>query len=80
MVARAARDPHPSLVKTIIIADVAWVVGAAILLITFPDLLSTGGRWTLAIVSLIVTDLAALQHVGLRRSELHSPIGEPIHL
>ncbi len=42
------------------IGDMAWVVGA-IILITVPNTMSTGGKWTLAIVSLAVLDFAILQ-------------------
>lgn len=53
--------------KEIIVADVAWVIGAAVLLIGRPDLMSIAGRWTLLIVTVVVADLAATQWIGLRK-------------
>jgi len=75
-----ARDPHPALVRAVILADAAWVVGAVIVIAVFPDLMSTAGLWALGIVSVIVVDIAVAQYVGLRRVERHLGVGEPIHL
>jgi hypothetical protein len=62
-----ARNPKPALVKQVIASDIGWVVGAAVLIIGFPDAMSTEGLWTLGLVSLVVADFAVLQWLGLRR-------------
>ena len=54
-------------VKSVIAADMAWVVGTVVLLIGWNDLLSTAGIWTLAIIGVLVLLFAELQWFGLRR-------------
>lgn len=49
-----------------IAGDLAWVVGAAVVIL-WPDSLSTSGKWALGIVSAAVLDLAVFQWVALRR-------------
>lgn len=44
-----------------------WVVGSAVLLVAFPDLLSPMGEWAMAAVAVVVAGLACAQFVGLRR-------------
>lgn len=63
-----ARNPSATLVRQIIASDVAWVIGAVVILVGFPDTLSTQGSWTLAIVTIFVADFALLQWMGLRQS------------
>jgi len=74
------RDPHPALVRAVILADAAWVVGAVMVIAVFPDLMSTDGLWALGIVSVIVADIAVAQYLALRRVEQHLGVGEPIYL
>ena len=52
--------------RMVLAADVAWVVGAAVVLAGFRDLVTIRGAWMLAIVTLIVLDLAIAEGVGLR--------------
>jgi hypothetical protein len=49
-----------------ITGDLAWVVGAVVIIL-LPDSLSTGGKWALGIVSLAVLDFAVFQWMALRR-------------
>lgn len=74
-----AREPRPSLVRIVVLADVAWVVGAVIVIAAFPDLMSTAGFWALGVVSVIVVDLAVAQFVGLRRVERTLRVDQPVH-
>ena len=53
-------------VRAVIAADVAWVVASAALLVFWPDLLSTAGRWVVGLCAIGVADFAALQYLGLR--------------
>jgi hypothetical protein len=75
-----ARDPQPALVRAVILADAAWVAGAVTVIAVFPDLMSTAGLWALALVSVVVAELAVAQYVGLRRVERQLRVGEPVHL
>ena len=49
-------------------SDIAWVAGSAVILLGFPDLLDTGGKWLVALAAVGVADFALLQTLGLRRS------------
>ena len=49
-----------------IAGDLAWVVGAAVIIL-LPDSLSAGGKWALGIVSVGVLDFAVFQWLALRR-------------
>jgi hypothetical protein len=66
-VAKTARSPRRSTVRQVIIADIAWVICAAVVLIGFPGSMSTAGLWALGLVTVTVADFAALQVIGLRR-------------
>lgn len=68
VVAAVAREPKPKSVRPILLADATWVIGAGALLLVAPDLLTLGGRWALAAVSVIVADIAIAQWVGLRQA------------
>lgn len=52
---------------TVILANVAWVIGSLIILAADLFALSTGGRWALLIVADMVTLFAIAEFVGLRR-------------
>ena len=69
-VALVARRPRQSLVRLVIAADSAWVVGAIAVILGFPNAMSSAGLWTLGIVTLAVADFATFQMIGLRRSAL----------
>jgi hypothetical protein len=57
----------PALARVAIAADTAWVVGAAALLLAWPDAMTSTGRWSLGLLTLGVADFAVAQAVGLRR-------------
>jgi hypothetical protein len=54
-------------VPYVLVADVAWVLGAVVLLAGFPELLAPAGQVGLAAVSAVVVAIAVGQAVGLRR-------------
>lgn len=68
--AALARSPRPSrpLVMAATGSDFAWVVGSAVLLVGFPDLLSPAGELAVTAVALVVAGLGCAQVVGLRRA------------
>lgn len=65
LLARSER-PDPRLVLGATVADFAWVVGSAVLLAGFPDLLTTDGKVAVAGVAVIVAAFGIGQWVGLR--------------
>lgn len=54
-----------ALVKIVIAGDVMWVLAAAVILIGFPDSMTTPGKWALGLVSVAVADFAFFQWRGL---------------
>ena len=63
----ASRETLPrSWAQLIFAADIAWVVGSALVLM-LPAAWTTAGIAGIAVVALIVADLAVLQYLGLRR-------------
>jgi hypothetical protein len=58
----------------VIVADIAWVVGAFTIVTAFPDAMSTEGVWALGVVSAAVAVFAVLQAVGLRRSRVEQSV------
>jgi hypothetical protein len=59
--------------RFVLVADVAWVLGAVVLLAGFPGLLAPAGRVGLTVVSGVVAVIAVAQVVGLRRRG-HGPV------
>ena len=55
----------------IVAGNVGWAVAAAIVILGFPDALSTAGRWIVGIFSLAVLDFGLTEWMGLR--SLHDP-------
>jgi len=53
--------------KFVIGADIAWVLGSAVLIFTNLVAFTTPGKWGIAIIADIVLVFAILQYVGLRR-------------
>ena len=53
--------------------NLAWVVVAAVLIIGFPDALSTSGKWIVGVFSAAVLDLAVLEWFGLRAQTSPAP-------
>jgi hypothetical protein len=53
--------------KAIIVADVAWVATSVLILLTGALPLTTAGSWAVLIAGDLVTALAILEYVGLRR-------------
>ena len=69
------QSPVPNWMAWLVIElDVLWVVGSLILIFTDLVLLTTAGKWAVAISADIVTVFAILQYVGLRRQQhdIHS--------
>jgi hypothetical protein len=62
-----SRSLDPRFVRVVIAGDVGWVVGAAIVLVGFPDTMTSAGKWTLGLVSVVVADFALLQWFGLKK-------------
>ena len=56
-----------SFAKFFIGADLAWVLGSAILIFTNLVALTTSGKWAIAAIADIVLVFAIVQFVGLRR-------------
>ena len=56
------------LANAILWMDVAWVVGSALLLFTGWVPLTTAGWWAVALMADVVTLLAILEYVGIRRA------------
>lgn len=53
--------------RAVIVADIAWVVGAIALVVGLPAALSGPGKVVLGAVTLVVAELAAAQALALRR-------------
>ena len=53
--------------RFVIIADVLWVIGSAVLVFTNLVAFTTAGKWSVAIVADIVLVFAIVQYIGLRR-------------
>lgn len=51
---------------TATIGDISWVIGAAVVLLGFPDVMTTTGRIVLLSASLVVLEFAVLQALALR--------------
>lgn len=49
------------------IMDAGWVLGAAVVLLGFPNVMTTTGRAALLVVSLVVLGFAEAQFLALRR-------------
>ncbi|UCG40973.1 MAG: hypothetical protein JSV07_01580 [Acidimicrobiia bacterium] len=71
LLVRRLSDPDPvptGAALFVIAADLSWVIGTAVVLLAFPDLLSATGMWVFGIIGLFVLDFALLQALGLRSS------------
>jgi hypothetical protein len=58
---------NTNLVWAVIIADVAWVAGSVVLLLSGWVPLTTAGKWLVALLADAVGILAVIQYIGLRR-------------
>ena len=67
VVFHVSRHPAPRRVVSVIAADVAWIVGAAVVIAGVPEAMSPAGVWTLVLVTLAVADFAIFQTIGLRQ-------------
>lgn len=67
-VALVARRPEATAVRVVVGADLTWVIAASALIVGLGSALATTAMVALALVSLVVADLAVLQYVGLRRA------------
>jgi len=63
----ASRPVLPAeIARAIFVADIAWVAGSALVLL-LPASWTTAGVAGIAVVALVVADLAVLEYLGLRR-------------
>ena len=62
-----AQALNRSFARFVIISDVLWVIGSAVLIFTGLVDLTTPGKWAIAIIADIVLLFAILQYIGLRR-------------
>ena len=72
LLVRRLSEPDPvarAAALAVIAADISWVLGTAVVLLGFPDLLSVVGKWVFGIVGVFVLDFALLQTLGLKDSE-----------
>lgn len=56
------------LARLTVVLDIGWVVTGAIVIIGFPELMSTGGALMLAAISAVVALFAVLQGLGIRNA------------
>lgn len=64
----ARREPiHTGVARFAVYADLAWVVGSAVLLFANLVPFTTAGKWAIAIIADVVLVFALLQYIGLRR-------------
>ncbi|HEX6092061.1 MAG TPA: hypothetical protein VFZ07_01845 [Dongiaceae bacterium] len=66
----SARRPEVNLWagRTVILVNVLWVAGSAVLLLAAPGLFNSLGQWLVGLVALVVADFALVQYIGLRRA------------
>ncbi|MDX1579602.1 MAG: hypothetical protein R3266_14045, partial [Gemmatimonadota bacterium] len=65
----ARAEPLPrALAVGATVSDAAWVLGSALLVLGFPDLLTEAGQWTVFLVAAVVAGLGTAQAAGLRRT------------
>lgn len=64
-----SKSSRLAFVRLIIAADAAWVASAIILIVGFPGVMSSLGLWALGVVTVVVSDLAIAQGLGLHRSQ-----------
>jgi hypothetical protein len=62
-----AEPVHTGIAKFAVYADLAWVLGSAVLIFANLVPFTTAGKWAIAIIADIVLVFAILQYVGLRR-------------
>lgn len=66
----AARSSLPG-ARGVLAADIAWVLGAAIVVLGVPDTMNSVGVSALVLITVVVADFALFEWVGLRRSGRH---------
>jgi len=62
-----AEPVHMGIAKFAVYADLAWVLGSAVLVFANLVPFTTAGKWAIAIIADVVLVFAILQYVGLRR-------------
>lgn len=65
--AAKAEPINPGFAQFAVYADLAWVLGSAVLIFTNLVSFTTPGKWGIAIIADIVLVFAILQYAGLRR-------------
>ena len=71
-----SQTPSEGLVKMIIAGDVLWVLAALVILVGFPEAMTTPGKWALGLVSLAVAEFAFFQWRGMKGLSENSKRGE----
>ena len=67
LLAARAEPVNTGIARFAVYADLAWVLGSAVLIFANLVPLTTAGKWAIAIVADIVLVFAILPYVGLRR-------------
>ena len=62
-----AEPVHMGIAKFAVYADLAWVLGSAVLVFANIVPFTAAGKWAIAIIADVVLVFAILQYVGLRR-------------
>lgn len=65
--AARAEPVHTGIARFAVYADLAWVLGSAVLIFANLVPFTAAGKWTIAIIADVVLVFAILQYVGLRR-------------
>ena len=63
-------------VEAVAFGNIGWTVASAVMLVVFPDAVSSLGRWLIAGFALATADLGIAQYMGSRRLT-GSPAGVP---
>ena len=65
--AARAEPVHTGIARFAVYADLAWVLGSAVLIFVNLVPFTTAGKWAIAIIADVVLVFAGLQYVGLRK-------------
>ena len=63
------RHISPKFVRAVMVADILWVVGSAVLLLTGWVPFSVGGKWIVGLAAVVVAVFAELEYIGLKRMD-----------
>ena len=65
--AARAEPVHTGIARFAVYADLAWVLGSAVLIFVNLVPFTTAGKWAIAIIADVVLVFAVLQYVGFRK-------------